>query len=151
MLDALGQKFRVSVILDEPCAMMPQGVKRTRGYDTRLAKPAAKLLLEAPRAVNKITFAAKSRAHGSAQTLRETDADRVEILRVGFFRDAGSGGRVPDARSIEMRFDSMLPRDIRDSLNLVQIPDLATANFVGFFVALFFYGLIYLLVLNMFL
>ncbi|MFM1941617.1 MAG: hypothetical protein RI897_599 [Verrucomicrobiota bacterium] len=86
--ESSGELLGVEVIFSEAVAVVFEGVEGGGGEDAALAHGAAEHFAEAAGAVDEVGGTAEGGTDRGAETFREADAYRVEVLGVGGFGDS---------------------------------------------------------------
>ena len=84
----LGEAFGVGMVVDQPGAVILQGVEGAGGDNTGLSHSSAEHFSESTGTLNEIIRTGQGRADGCAETFGEADADGVKVVGVLIFAGA---------------------------------------------------------------
>ena len=122
---SFGEPPGPAMVLGQSRPVVFERVESPRRHEPRLPETAAEEMAEPPGSLDHGGAARQAGSHRSTETLRKTDAHRVEALGVAALGDPGGGGGVPEPRPVEMGRQTELARGVRDLPQNVQRPDRA--------------------------
>ena len=103
-------------------------IHRSRRDDARLTQCSAEQLADAASFADVLAIADEDRTHRTAQALRETDRDRVEVLSDLGCCTAQRDASIEQPRAVQMRLQSVVVSPTANARELIERPRSATSD-----------------------